>query len=101
MASGLTGARGFLRPSYERYKRLTIEVYGKPACVMCTATGRKLANLELEYKYTDVSIDAEALEFTKSLGYMQAPVVVVRSADGGIADTWSGFNPDKLNALAA
>ena len=80
---------------------MTIEVYGKPVCVQCTATGRKLAALDLEYEYTDVSVDADALEFTKSLGFMQAPVVVVRSADGGIADTWSGFNPDKLNALAA
>ena len=101
MASGLTRTRGFLRPSYERYKRLTIEVYGKPSCVQCTATSLKLGRLDLEYSYTDVSTDESALEFTKSLGFMQAPVVVVRSADGGIADTWSGFNPDKLNALAA
>ena len=78
-----------------------VTVYGKPACVMCNATNMKLQRLGLEYKYTDVSIDAEALEFTKSLGYMQAPVLVIRDQDGGIADTWSGFNPDKLNALAA
>lgn len=80
---------------------MPIEVYGKPSCVQCTATSLKLGRLDLEYSYTDVSTDESALEFTKSLGFMQAPVVVVRSADGGIADTWSGFNPDKLNALAA
>ena len=80
---------------------MTIEVYGKPSCVMCTATGRKLAALDLEYEYTDVSVDADALEFTKGLGYMSAPVVVTRNADGSMSDHWSGYQPDKLKALAA
>ena len=78
-----------------------VTVYGKPACVMCNATNMKLQRLGIEYEYIDVSTNADALEFTKGLGYMSAPVVVVRSADGGIADTWSGYQPDKLNALAA
>lgn len=79
---------------------MTIEVYGKPVCPQCTATGRKLTKLELEYEYTDVSVDAAALEFTKDLGYMSAPVVVTRDEDGNILDHWSGFNPGKLDSLA-
>ena len=37
---------------------------------------------------------AEALERLKSLGYMQAPVVVTDQ------DHWSGFRPDKIEELA-
>lgn len=73
-----------------------VTVYGKPACVMCKATNMKLQRLGIEYEYIDVSTNADALEYTKSLGYMQAPVVVAPNGEH-----WSGFNPDKLNALAA
>ena len=73
-----------------------VTVYGKPACVMCNATNMKLQRLGIEYEYIDVSTNADALEYTKSLGYMQAPVGVAPNGEH-----WSGFNPDKLNALAA
>ena len=42
----------------------------------------------------DLSADAEALARVKSLGYAQAPVVMVG------ADHWSGFRPDKIKAAA-
>ena len=42
----------------------------------------------------DISQDADALERLKSLGYMQAPVVVTDQ------DHWSGFRPDKIEELA-
>ena len=78
-----------------------VTVYGKPACVMCNATNMKLQRLGIEYEYIDVSTNADALEYTKGLGYMSAPVVVTRNADGSMSDHWSGYQPDKLNALAA
>ena len=37
---------------------------------------------------------ARALERVRGLGFMQAPVVVTET------DSWSGFRPDKINALA-
>lgn len=43
----------------------------------------------------DVSTDEAALEHVKSLGYMQAPVVVTDD------DHWSGFRPDKIATLSA
>ena len=73
-----------------------VTVYGKPACVMCNATNMKLQRLGIEYEYIDVSTNADALEYTKSLGYMQAPVVVAPNGEH-----WSGFNPGKLDSLAA
>ncbi len=74
---------------------MAITVYSKPSCVQCNATYRALDAKGIEYEVTDVSQDAEALEQVKSLGYMQAPVVVADE------DHWSGFRPDKIDELAA
>ncbi|MPV37107.1 glutaredoxin-like protein NrdH [Georgenia subflava] len=74
---------------------MSITVYSKPSCVQCDATYRALNKQGLEYEVVDISVDAEALENVKALGYQQAPVVF---ADG---DHWSGFRPDKIKALAA
>ena len=74
---------------------MTVTVYTKPACVQCTATYRALDKAGLDYSIVDISIDSDARDYVMSLGYLQAPVVV---ADG---DTWSGFRPDRITALAA
>ena len=74
---------------------MAITVYSKPSCVQCNATYRALDAKGIEYEVTDVSEDAAALEQVKSLGYMQAPVVVADE------EHWSGFRPDKINELAA
>lgn len=70
-----------------------VRVYTKPACVQCTATYRRLDALGVKYEVIDVSEDAEALEHIKSLGYLQAPVVVTQD------NHWSGFRPDLIDAL--
>ncbi|KAB1658004.1 glutaredoxin-like protein NrdH [Pseudoclavibacter chungangensis] len=72
-----------------------IAVYSKPSCVQCTATYRALDKQGIEYDVFDVSVDEQALATVKELGYLQAPVVVTES------DHWSGFRPDKINALVA
>lgn len=72
-----------------------VTVYGKPACVQCTATVRHLNKLGINHTYVDVTEDRDAFDFIKGLGYQQAPVVYT-SAD----KHWSGFNPDLLNELA-
>lgn len=74
---------------------MAITVYTKPSCVQCTATYRALDSKGIEYEVLDVSTDENALEAVKSLGYMQAPVVITDD------DHWSGFRPDKINELAA
>ncbi|WP_101653527.1 glutaredoxin-like protein NrdH [Brevibacterium ihuae] len=70
-----------------------ITVYTKPACVQCTATFRSLDAKGVEYRAVDLSVDPNALDVVKAMGYMQAPVVV--TAD----DHWSGFRPDKIATL--
>lgn len=74
---------------------LSITVFSKPNCVQCSATYRALDKHGLSYEVVDLSMDAEALESVKALGYAQAPVVIA----GG--DHWAGFRPDKIKALAA
>ncbi|MBM7050448.1 MULTISPECIES: glutaredoxin-like protein NrdH [unclassified Rothia (in: high G+C Gram-positive bacteria)] len=74
---------------------MSVTVYTKPACVQCNMTYRTLDKNGIEYKVVDVTEDAAALAYIKDLGYMQAPVVVAGE------DHWSGFQPDKINALAA
>lgn len=72
---------------------MNITVYGKPQCVQCDATKRELARHKIDYDHVDITQDAEALARIKSLGYVQAPVVVAGE------DHWSGFRPDKIKAL--
>lgn len=70
-----------------------IKVYTKPSCVQCNATYRALDAAGLEYTSIDMSVDEDALELVKAMGYMQAPVVVTED------DHWSGFRPDKISML--
>lgn len=74
---------------------MSITVYTKPSCVQCNATYRALDSKGLEYEVLDLSEDQEALEMVKSLGYLQAPVVITEN------DHWSGFRPDKIAGLGA
>lgn len=72
---------------------MKVVVYSKPRCVQCDATKRALAKQGVSYEEIDMSVDLEALEYVKSLGFAQAPVVV---AEG---ESWAGFRPDKIKAL--
>ena len=75
---------------------MSITVYTKPACVQCNATYKALDKHGVEYTTVDISEDSEAREYVISLGYLQAPVVVVNPETH-----WSGFRPDAIKALAA
>lgn len=81
----------------ESEKKLSITVYSKPRCPQCVATYRKLNGLGIKHESVDVS---EALSFIRSLGYSQAPVVVVKDAKGAIVRHWSGFRPDLIKKEA-
>ncbi|KSV91365.1 glutaredoxin-like protein NrdH [Sinorhizobium sp. GL28] len=73
---------------------MNVTVYSKPACVQCTATYRALDRQGVNYEIIDISIDQDALETVKGLGYMQLPVVVAGP------EHWAGFRPDKISALS-
>ena len=67
----------------------------KPMCVQCDATEKKLKRMGVDYEKIDLTQDDAAMSRMKELGYMQAPVVFAPNGEH-----WSGFNPDKLEALA-
>ena len=57
---------------------MSITLYSTPSCVQCKATYRALDKKRLAYEVVDVTQDAQALATVQALGYVQAPVVVVR-----------------------
>jgi glutaredoxin-like protein NrdH len=73
---------------------MEIQIYSKPACVQCTATYRALDKQGLEYTVIDITEESGAQQQVEALGYRQLPVVVVGE------DHWSGFRPDRIQALA-
>lgn len=72
-----------------------VTVYSKPACVQCNATYRALDNAGVDYDVVDMSVDLDALEYVRGLGFAQAPVVVTEN------DSWSGFQPEKIKSLVS
>lgn len=74
---------------------MTITVYTKPACVQCKATFRALDKNNIDYTVVDLTEDPEAYDYVKSLGFLQAPVVITDTA------AWAGFKPDNIAAIAA
>lgn len=70
-------------------------VYTKPSCVQCDMTKRYMDRHNIEYDTVDITQDTEALEMIMSLGFTSAPVVV--SPQGN----WAGFQPEKIDQLAA
>jgi glutaredoxin-like protein NrdH len=71
-----------------------VTVYSKPSCVQCTATYQALDARGIHYAVIDLSVDENAAMMLRQLGMLQAPVVITSD------DQWSGFRPDKINALA-
>lgn len=67
-----------------------------PECIRCVLTKRVLAEKGVRFLEVDIRNNDAAREYVvDDLGYTEAPVVVVTDEDH-----WSGFRPDKLNALA-
>lgn len=70
-------------------------VYTKPSCVQCDMTKRMLDKIGVDYDTVDITENPAALEMILGLGFTSAPVVITDT------DSWAGFNPDKINSLAA
>lgn len=75
---------------------MNITVYSKPRCQQCMATKRKLDAFAVLYETIDITEDPGSEQLVKRLGHQQAPVVVVRDANGDMIDHWSGFRPDRI-----
>jgi len=62
--------------------------------MQCTATARKLTAENIPFVTVDI-LEPNNLAYVTELGYLQAPVV-----DAHNGNHWSGFQPDKITALA-
>ncbi|WP_314457321.1 glutaredoxin family protein [uncultured Actinomyces sp.] len=74
-----------------------VVVYGRANCVQCTATGRKLQAVGVDYAYRDVSDPAaarEAQQVAERLGVRQLPLVVAGDQE------WAGYRPDRIARLS-
>lgn len=69
-------------------------LYTKPSCVQCDATKRDLNKKGIEYTSVDISADETALNYVKSLGHLQAPVLVLDTPTQPVH--WSGYRPDLI-----
>lgn len=70
-------------------------VYTKPACVQCDMTKRYMDNKGIQYTTVDITADTEAFDMIVGMGFASAPVVI--SEQG----SWAGFQPEKIDLLAA
>lgn len=72
-----------------------VTVYTKPNCVQCNMTKKKLDTLGVTYELIDLMEDEVAMKTIIEKGFLAAPVVHAGE------DWWSGFRPDKIDAIAA
>ena len=114
----------------EKLSTTTIEVFAKNRCVQCDATKRTFNKEGLvegeHFNVTMLEDNEEALESMKNAGYLQAPIVFVKTKsietdkavieeenyseenipeedtlEEKIVMEWTGFNPDQIRAAAA
>ena len=114
----------------EKLSTTTIEVFAKNRCVQCDATKRTFNKEGLvegeHFNVTMLEDNEEALESMKNAGYLQAPIVFVKTksieTDKAVVEEenyseenipeedtleekivmeWTGFNPDQIRAAAA
>ncbi|WP_404473578.1 glutaredoxin family protein [Microbacterium aerolatum] len=72
-----------------------------PACQRCRLTCRRLDELGIRYDLIEIHEEHNAALRTylvDELGYVEAPVVVVGD---GRDNSWAGFRPDRIDALAS
>ena len=114
----------------EKLSTTTIEVFAKNRCVQCDATKRAFNKEGLvegeHFNVTMLEDNEEALESMKNAGYLQAPIVFVKTksieTDKAVVEEenyseenipeedtleekivmeWTGFRPDQIRAAAA
>ena len=114
----------------EKLSTTTIEVFAKNRCVQCDATKRAFNKEGLvegeHFNVTMLEDNEEALESIKNAGYLQAPIVFVKTKsietdkavieeenyseenipeedtlEEKIVMEWTGFRPDQIRAAAA
>jgi glutaredoxin-like protein NrdH len=79
---------------------MVITVYSLPAsiCVRCRAVEISMRRKGIEIVKVEVDNDPKAMAYIKSLGYSEAPVIVVTEGEE-VVDHWSGYSEEKITSL--
>ena len=72
---------------------VSVIVWGKPSCVQCVATKRKLDQYGIPYIERDLTDHPEQAAKFRDAGYATAPIVTTPLG------TWAGFQYAKLHQL--
>lgn len=72
-----------------------VTVYTQPNCQPCRATKKRMEKLGIPFNEVDITSDPSALDTLRAEGWQSAPVVKTQY------ETWGGFNPSKIDALAS
>lgn len=82
-------------------ERPTVTVYtAGPSCARCRCTIAALSRQGIPHAVVDLSADPAARDWiVNTLGYTEAPVVVIDGPDG--CRSWSGHRPDAIDELGA
>lgn len=84
-----------LTPRIEARDGVAVTVYTKEECWGCGKTKGLLDRAGIEYTEVDMEKDQAAYTYvTETLGYRQAPTVVVSTPEG--EHHWSGLQPHKI-----
>lgn len=73
---------------------MSVTVFSKNNCSQCEATKSLMKELNIAFDEINISEQPEYVPQLKAMGFRSAPVVVVGD------DAWSGFNEEKVRALA-
>lgn len=75
-----------------------VTVYTTRACMACTQTKRHLDRRGISYTEVAIDSDDNILAAINYLGFTTAPVVL--AATGRREQSWGGYRPDRIDALA-
>jgi len=75
---------------------MNVTVYGRPGCVACHYTRRKMDELGVDYEYVDIDGD-HAADLLEQGDWTALPIVLVDHPS--YTDGWCGFRLEKIRGL--
>jgi glutaredoxin-like protein NrdH len=84
-----------LKNMERKEEQMTVVVYSTQKCGQCKMTYKDLERHNVNYEVIDVSGDEDMMSKLRDMGFKQFPVVMAGE------ESWNGFRPDKIRALAA
>lgn len=71
-------------------------IYTLNECPNCDETKNFISDYSLSVEIVNMDANPEARSIVKSMGFRQAPVVILKGDNNEVIDSWSGHNEMKL-----